>query len=800
MKLKIRSFLITAIIFSCYYTAQSQDNIIIGRLNSPDGKFQLTGKVLDNFSNEPIIGANIYIENTKQGVASDTEGEFLLDLKKGNYLIKVSAIGYENRLYSISLNASGKFNFRLKETSLELNEVVISEAKADQNVQSTDMGKNVLTLETIKTLPALIGEIDVLKSITLLPGITSTGEASSGFNVRGGGGDQNLILIGKAPLYNPSHLFGFFSAFNSNLVRSVDVYKGGIPAKFGGRGSSIIDIKYRRGNSNFWASNATLGLISSNIDFEGPIINNKLSILGGGRISHINWALKSIDDVELKQSRANFYDGTAILHYNFNKNNQLSYTYYQSNDRFKFAADTTYSWQNRAHVLSWQHIFNDQLSSELSLIRSEYDYNIENVSNINPFEIISKIKDTGIQFELVYMLNDKHSFSGGIHSKMYQINPGELIPDNNSEFIPIKLQEEKGVESSIYFQHDWRVNDKLSLTYGIRANNYAYLGDIILTEYQSLAPINENNIVGFTSYKKNEVVTDFNHLAPRASLKYSLNQSTSVKAGYNKMYQYIHLISNTNTIAPTDVWRLSSPFLKPKEVTQYSIGIFKNLKNNSIEVSTEFYYKDMKNVVDYKDGAELILNGNIETELILGEGRAYGGEFYIKKNSGRMTGWFSYTYSRSEFQMDGLFPEDQINGGDWYPANFDKPHDMTVVYNYKIKKNLTFSSIFNYSTGRPATFPVAKYNYFGDDLPYFVNRNLDRVPNYHRLDLSLTFKIKSKMKAFQGDWTLSVYNVYGRKNAFSVYFDDVFGAPPQAYSLAIIGIPIPALSYSFKLY
>ncbi|MDX1628332.1 MAG: TonB-dependent receptor [Fulvivirga sp.] len=799
MNFKKITFLFLLISGACL-TSQvvGQDAYIIGRETSAKGPFTVSGKVTDSFTGEAIIGANIFIENTQQGTASDVNGEYAIKLAKGNYLIKVSSIGYESKLYSVRVNNDGKLNFRLKESTVELGEVVISGEKADRNVQSTDIGKNVITLETIKTLPAFVGEVDVLKTITLLPGVQTVGEASSGFNVRGGAQDQNLILLGGAPLYNPSHLFGFFSAFNSNLVRSADVYKGGIPAQYGGRGSSIIDIKMRTGNMNYGSGNATIGLISSKVDYEGPIINNKMSILAGGRISYVNWLLNSVNNIELKRSKADFYDGTVILNYIVNDKNQLKYTFYQSYDEFKFQADTTFSWQNRAHVLAWNHIFNDRLASELSLIRSEYKYDIQNVSILDQFVLESGIDDTGLKLDFNYDQSENSIFSAGIQTKLYQINPGDLSPLEDSNVNPISLQKEKGIESAVYLSHDYTVSDKLSISYGIRFNRYMYLGDFTVNEYQPLRPLSESTIINQQEFDDNEVIVTHNNAAPRASLKYSFGKNSSIKIGYNKMFQYIHLISNTAAIAPTDVWRLTSPHLKPQEVTQYSMGVFKNLKNNTIETSVEVFYKEMDNVVEYKDGAELLLNDNIETELIQGQGRAYGAEFYLKKKSGRLNGWMSYTYSRSKRKVAGLFEEEQINKGEWYPANFDKPHDFTFVFNYKIKKRLTFGSVFNYSTGRPTTFPKAKYELFGTDLPYFTLRNQERIPNYHRLDLSLTFSFRSKSKLLNGDWTLSVYNVYGRKNAFSVFFNDVQGLPPQAFKLAVVGSPIPSLSYSFK--
>lgn len=785
--------------FCLQLTGWAQAPTIIGKDNTRQGPFRINGKVSDFDSRESLLGVNIFVEELSTGVVTDLDGTYLLVLDKGKYTLRVSFIGFENKRIPIEVKGNGKLPLRLKEDLLQLQEVVVFGTNPEENVKSADLGKSTLSIKSIEALPPLAGEVDILKSLTLLPGVTTVGEVSSGFHVRGGGADQNLILLGGATLYNPSHLFGFLSSFNADLISDVTLYKGGIPARYGGRGSSILDVRYKTGDLNAWHGKASVGMVASKLTLEGPIVQNKLSIIFGGRLSYSDWLLRTTSDPDIKNSSAQFYDLNAVINYHLNSKNKISYSFYQSSDDFKFSSDTTFAWTNRSHALRWDHTFTDQFVFSASLVNSQYNFSILNDTGINDFQLGSDINDTGLTLDFNYNFTETNSINFGGQSKLMEINPGKLDPTtSSSSVLATDVEDELGNESAAYIQHTFDLGKRLTVSYGVRYNLFRYLGANTVNRYEPLLPRTEENIVEQVTFEDGEVIKQFDGFAPRASLRFSLGENSSIKMGYNKMFQYIHLISNTSTIAPTDVWKLSDEFLDPEIVTQYSVGLFKNLNDNSIETSIEAYYKDIENIVEYKDGADLILNSNIETELLTGKGRAYGVELFFKKKQGRLTGWLSYTYSRSERQVVGPYPEETINNGEWYRSNFDKPHDFTAVTQYNISDRVSFSTIFSYSTGRPVTYPSAKFEYFGQDVAYYDERNVNRAPDYHRLDASLTFSFNARRKLWQGDWVFSVINLYSRRNAFSVFFDDIPGAPPQAYQLSILGAPFPSLSYSVK--
>jgi len=779
-------------------TCIAQKRIIVGKEANREGLFRVDGKVIDILTGEPLVGVNIFLEAQKKGATTDKYGRFMLVLLKGDYQAQISFVGYATLTLPFTIRGNGLLKIRLSEELLELDEVVVSSIGADQNIQSTDIGKSTITIETIEALPPFAGEIDVLKSIILLPGVSTVGEASSGFNVRGGGSDQNLILLGGAPLYNPSHLFGFFSSFNSDVIKDVTLFKGGIPAKYGGRGSSILDLRFKTGDFNDWSGKASIGLISTKIAVDGPIIKDKFSLIVAGRTSYSNWILKSINDNDISNSAASFYDVNGILNYLLDNKNDLSYSFYRSSDDFKFASDTSFLWTNQNHVLKWNHEFNENFLLSLSFARTAYNFKIKNKAGFSNFELKSGIIDQLASLGSTYEFGEGNTVSIGIQSKELKINPGEMTPLNSGSSVSSKFtEEEKGLESGAYLQHDIDITQHLGLTYGLRYSQFRYLGSNIIFEYEAFTPRREENIINQLNFSNNETIKMFDGFEPRFALRWALSTSSSLKIGYNRMFQYIHLISNTTTIAPTDVWKLSDPHIAPEEVKQYSIGLFKNFRNNTIETSVEAYYKDLDNIIEYKDGAELILSDHLETELLNGIGKSYGLEFYLKKKTGRLTGWVSYTWSRSKRQVIGAYPEEIINNGEWFPSNFDKPHDLTAVAEYWLGNNVKFSSVFTYSTGRPVTFPAAKFKYERTQLAFYDNRNLNRGPDYHRVDVSFTFHFSSNKRVLKGDWVFSIYNLYGRKNAFSVFFDALGGQPPQAYKLSILGIPFPSLSYSF---
>lgn len=771
---------------------------VIGRDIGQLKGIKISGRIMDEITGEALVGATVTVPELNLTRITDANGGFELTLDRAEYNLQFRYVGYESIEHRITAVGDGRMSIRMIQEDFQLDDVVIFGRDPEKNIRSTDMGAVTLSMNTMRELPPFLGEVDIVRSLATLPGVSQVGEASSGLNIRGGGVDQNLIQYGGAPIYNPSHMFGLFTAFNADVVNDVTLYKAAVPARYGGRSSAILDIQPKAGAIDRWGADLMLSNYSGKISVNGPLVKDKVSILGGFRISYINWFLHAMNNSTLRNSEANFYDGNLVISAPVSENNELTYSYYTSYDDFAFSSDTTISWKNVAHSLQWKSRLSAKLSLEALGYLTRYNYGIFNDSGINDFQINSDIEDLGGKLFVTYELGAANKISLGALYKQVAIQPGELMPTGQEDILPKKVQDEQGRELAAHFQHEFELGEKLGFSYGLRYDLYQYLGPRTVREYAEGQPISDGNAIAETQYADGEVIQDFSGLGPRASVRYSFDKSSSVKLGYNKMYQFIHLISNTATIAPSDVWKLSDPFLKPQIADQYSLGFYKNLKGNIFETSLEVYYKDLQNVVEYKDGASLILQDHIETELIPAEGKAYGVELYVKKNLGRLTGWVSYTYSRALRRVMTDFEEEKINDGAWHPSNFDKPHDLTLIGNYKVSTNTSVSATFAYSTGRPVTLPAAKFDYSGNSLAYFDSRNRSRIPDFHRLDLAINFKFNGEGRFFDGNWTFSLLNVYARKNPFSVYFDDKEMAPPQSFRLALLGLPLPSISYAIK--
>ena len=576
----------------------AQRTYIVGESDPTNGGSEVTIILLERDNDESIPGTTVYIESLEFGAIADLEGKVVLNLTNKQYLVRVDNVGFESIPFILDVRGNGTLTLKMRPAVTELMEIVI-EADPDANVTSTQIGKNTLSIEAIEGLPQFVGEVDILKSIVLLPGISTVGEASSGFNVRGGGFDQNLILLGGAPLYNPSHLFGFFSAFNSDFIDEVNVFKGGIPARYGGRSSSILDLTYKSGNYSKWSSKLTTGLISTKLKAEGPIIRDKLSVLLGGRISYSNWILKAVKSPEVSNSSADFYDVNAIVDYKINDTNRLKYSYYRSMDDFQLLSDTTFNWANQQHVLTYSGQVTDKLFLKAYGVSSEYSYNIVSDFNLSAFDLGAKIMDRSGKIEANISIAEENDIYFGLEARQYQISPGELKPGPSTGINPVVLDTEKGAEYSVFVQHDLPISSKFGISYGLRYSMFNFLGPNSVNEYEPFLPLAEENINQQTFFGNNEVIQSYDGFEPRLALRFTLNPTTSIKLGYNRMNQYIHLISNTTTIAPTDTWKLSDPFVKPQIASQYSAGFFKNFLNNQIETSIEAFYKDMLNVIEY---------------------------------------------------------------------------------------------------------------------------------------------------------------------------------------------------------
>ncbi|SDD62216.1 Outer membrane receptor proteins, mostly Fe transport [Algoriphagus faecimaris] len=771
---------------------------VIGRDVGQLKNIRITGRIIDQITGEALVGATVTIPELNQVKVTDPNGGFELMLERAEYNLEFRYVGYETIFYPITSVGDGRISIQMIQEDFQLDDVVIFGRDPEKNIRSTDMGAITLSMNSMKELPPFLGEVDIIRSMATLPGVSQVGEAAAGINVRGGGADQNLIQYAGAPIYNPTHLFGLFTSFNPDVVNDVTLYKSVIPTRFGGRGSSILDILPKTGALDRWGGDLMVSNISGKVGVNGPLVKDKISLRGGFRGSYINWFLNSLSNPDLANSQANFYDGNLVISAPISEKNEFTYSFYTSYDDFAFASDTTISWQNNSHSFQWKSKLNEKLSLEALGYYTQYDYSIFNRSGISDFDLNSGIEDYGGKLFVQYQLSPTNKITLGGDTKRLEIQPGELIPFDSQEsgILPKKVQNEFGVESGVHFQHEFEIGEKFGMSYGLRYDMYSFLGPRNVRQYEANQPKSDGTAVSEVSYGEGEKIIDYTGLGPRGSIRYSLSKYSSIKVGYNKMYQFIHLISNTATIAPTDFWKLSDEFLEPQSVDQYSLGFYQNFKGNIFETSIEVYYKDIQNVVEYKDGANLIVQNHLETELVPAQGRAYGVELYAKKNLGRLTGWISYTYSRSLRRVITAFEEEIINDGDWFSSNFDKPHDITVIGNYKISTNTSVSATFGYSTGRPVTFPQAKFDYLGNSLAYFSRRNEQRLPDFHRLDLSVNFKFRGESKFADGEWTFSVLNVYGRRNPFSLFFVDEAGAPPQANRLAVLGVPLPSLSYS----
>jgi hypothetical protein len=795
-----RNLLLLFLLISHFTLAQTEvKREVVGRDIGQLKGIKISGRIIDEITGEALVGATVTVPELQVNRITDNNGAFELTLDRAEYNLVFRYVGYETVNYPITAVGDGRISIKMIQEDFQLEDVVIFGRDPEKNIRSTDMGAITLSMNSIKELPPFLGEVDIIRSMATLPGVSQVGEASAGLNVRGGGADQNLIQFAGAPIYNPSHLFGLFTAFNADLVNDVTLYKSVIPAKYGGRGSSILDITPKAGSIAKWGGDLMVSNYSGKVGINGPLVKDKVSIRGGFRGSYINWFLGALSNPDLKNSQANFYDGNLVISAPINEKNEFTYSYYTSYDDFAFASDTTISWKNNSHSLNWKSQVNDKLSFDILGYYTQYDYSIFNRSGISDFDLNSGIQDFGFKGYFSYLFKEGNRITIGADTKQLTLQPGELIPSGEEQdILPKKVQDEFGRESGFHFQHEFELGEKFGMTYGIRYDTYQYFGSRRIRQYAENQPISDGSAIGETTYAKGEKITSFDGLGPRASMRYSFSKNSSVKVGYNKMYQFIHLISNAATIAPTDIWKLADEFLKPQIVDQVSLGYYQNFKGNIFETSVEVYYKDIQNVVEYKDGANLILQNHIETELVPAQGQAYGVEVYAKKNLGRLTGWISYTYSRSLRRVLTPYEEENINGGDWFASNFDKPHDLTLIGNYKVSSNTSISATFGYSTGRPVTYPEAKFDYSGNSLAYFDRRNEQRLPDFHRLDFAVNFKLKGNGKFYDGDWTFSILNVYGRKNPFSLFFADEFGAPPQALRLAILGVPLPSLSYSIK--
>ena len=768
--------------------------------------FTLSGYIRDAGTGEELIGVNIVVPEKGTGTSTNSYGYYSISLPPGTYTFSVQYIGYSSQERKITLDKNLKLNWELKESSTQLDEVVVESEKIDRNVSSVEMSVAQLDVKDVKKMPALLGEVDIIRSLTLLPGISTVGEASNGFNVRGGNTDQNLILLDEAPIYNSSHLFGFFSIFNADAVKDVKLYKGGIPSRYGGRLSSVVDVRQKDGNNREFSGTGGIGLLSSRLLVEGPLVKEKSAFMFAGRRSYADIFLGLSPNEALSQNTLYFYDFNAKLNYILGDKDRLYLSGYYGRDIFEINDLFGFNWGNATTSLRWNHLFSDQLFSNFTLIFSDYTYALGTPEDdAFNFRLESTIQDYHFKNQYTWYANAKSEFEFGMEGIYYRFKPGTITGT-----VEMKLQEEYALEPSLYFSHEYKFSPLFTLQYGLRYSSFYNLGSQVKNIYQNQDLPEEDQVVETRTYGSGEVIKAYNGLEglePRIALNYRIDDEKSVKLSYNRTRQYIHLISNTTAPTPVDLYRPAGMHIKPATVNQVATGYFQNFMDNQYEFSLEGYYKDFQNIADYRNGAELIFNETIETEILSGIGRSYGLEFYLRKQQGRLKGWVSYTLSKTELKVEGVNPMQAINAGEWYPANYDKRHDISVVLNYQLTKKWDIGLNFTYQTGRPITPPEGKFQIEDYVVPIYRDRNSYRIPDYHRLDLSANYTPpKVEGKKFYSSWSIGIYNVYARRNAYSIYFeqqDNASGATTtnlntQAVQLSIFGTIIPSVTWNFN--
>ena len=769
------------------------------RKSDPDAFHLVEGRILDDESGLPIPGALMYITAMEKGITTDEKGRFSVSLPEGTHVAVFSAMGKETERKIIRAYHPVDLQVNLFESTSDLDEFIVRGRTIDHNVKSIELGVNRLEMAEIKLLPPLLGEVDIIKSIQLLPGVSTVGEGASGFNVRGGGVDQNLILMDGAPIFNPSHMFGFFSIFNPDMVDKVALYKGDIPANYGGRLSSVLDIATQVGNKEKLKAEGGIGFLSTRLKMEGPI-NKSTTVAVAGRIAYPNWIMHRIPSSTLQQSSTYFYDGNIKIAHQINGRNSLKISGYASNDYFRIGTDTAYSWQTHLASLKWSSVISDRLGSDLTLAYSNYTYMVEGTNAPLDFGLESHIDYQGLNHDLEWSA-DKYKFTFGYQASHYTMGMGTLLPSTESSIIDREvIPSERGLELGAYINNETAITDRLAAQVGLRYSSFLSLGPKDVFLYEENMPRNPNTLRDTATYANGDLIARYGGLEPRLGLRYTTGENSSVKVSFNRNLQYIHLLSNTMAAAPVDLWKLSDHYLGPQESLQYALGYYQNFNQNLIESSLEFYFKDFQNLVEFKDGAELLLNPNLEQELVTGTGHAYGAEFFLKKRYGKLTGWVSYGYSRTLRRVASEFEEETINKGNYFPSNWDQPHDLSIVSTYQMTRRLSFSGNFNYRTGRPITLPTAIYSINNNIVIDYSERNQGRIPDYHRLDLSLTYDGNQRRSSkYKSSITLAVYNVYARRNPFSWFFSpDVAGTVPRSYRLAVIGTAIPSVTYNFQ--
>ncbi len=759
--------------------------------------FTLSGYVKDASNGEELIGATVYVDEIRSGTVSNTYGFYSISLKKGKYHIKVAYLGLQPIEFEVDLNESTSKNFQMKSDDNVLDDVEVTAERKDRNIKSVEMSVNKLPMQTIMKIPALMGEVDVLRTVQMLPGVQTVGEGSVGFYVRGGNVDQNLVLLDEATVYNASHMMGFFSVFNQDVIKDVTLYKGGIPALYGGRLSSILDIRMKEGNKKKFSGSGGIGILSSRLTLEGPIIKDKASFIVSGRRTYFDLAFPLMNDSIIKKSAAYFYDLNAKANWQINENNRLFISGYFGRDVMKIGGNFQTDYGNRTLTTRFNHLFSPKIFSNLTFIYSVFDYGMGVPDGNQGFDWQSGIDDISLKNDYTWYINTRNTLRFGGQVTHHTFRPGKIEPvSSESIFNTRELDRSYAYEYGAFIENDQKLTDKLTLRYGLRFSAFQNIGPYTNYIYNTEDP-QKYVVADSTVHKDGDLFNTFNGLEPRLSAKYEVDPTSSIKLSYNRTFQYIHLTSNTMASTPFDIWFPSSPNVKPEQADQIALGYFRNFDENEYEASLEVYYKKMQNSIDYVDHAQLLLNKNLEGELRFGDAYSYGVEFLLKKQTGRFTGWLSYTYSR-------VFREvPEINNGKKYPANYDKPHDISLILSYDLTERWNISMSWFYSTGAARTMPTERFEYGNTVAPVFSERNTARLPDYHRMDIGATYnfsKVKKdgSPKWFHSSLNFSVYNVYNRHNAFSIRFEPEDNVWYQMNATkTFLFKMIPSITYNF---
>ena len=762
--------------------------------------YTITGKITEADGITPIPNATIILNNQEDYTSTDGSGDFAFKgISYGSQLLKVSIVGYQNVEQPIKVFNNGSLNLSLQESFEALEEVVVK-AGAKNAVEEVGSGGSSFTPEETKNIPLVLGERDLFKVATTLPGVSSAGEGASGFNVRGGKTDQNLILLDRAVVYNPTHFFGLFPALNPFAVAALNVYKGSIPAQYGGRLSAVFDMETKTPNNQTLKGEASLGPITANLMLEIPIQKDSASLLIGGRSAHANWVLGALKEESLANSTALFYDGIIKYQQQLNKKNTLKTTLYHSKDAFSITSDSIYGYTNTALSIQWQRQLANKQFLNTAVTHSRYGFTIDyEGSGNNGFKQGYELTDSQLLIDTKIELHPKHTLAYGVMIKNYQMQPGFNKPYSANDLTTVvNLEAEQALEMAVFASDLINISDKTAVELGLRYNVYAQLGALTQRTYEPNSPFNNGSLSAEEFIDKGQIAATYTGLAPRISFRYLLNDNNSIKASYNKAFQFIHTLSNATTPAPNDSWKLSDNNIKPQASEQVSIGYYHNNSNQKYTASAEGFFKRQENLLDFKTGASLVLNSRVEQEVIQGLGKSYGIELFLQKNIGKLNGWLSYTFSRSLLQLASDFRNLEINNGAYFPSNFDKPHDFSGVLNYQFSKRWSFSANLIYQTGRPVTFPIGNYQFNGSEYVLYSDRNSYRIPDYYRLDLGINLEGNHrKNKAFNGFWSLSVYNALGRNNPYSVFFVNESGSI-KALQSSIFAVAVPSLTYTIN--